>query len=262
MPEFTTIPHTRSTPEGTVFDPDATADLTPDVDALAVEEQQRALLIRVFSFVALGLMSSAAIAYLALKSTDIYGSALRHSLGYQLMFGLEVISVAFIYKYVQNLSIAMVWVTFLFYSAFNGISFALFFLWLPPASVAFGFFLTALTFGAMALYGRNTKCDLGSIKSLGILAGTGIGLMILINLLFRNGEAFYTTSFLGIMFFAGLTASHVQDIRNMEWEFDDDDAAGDKAALVSALLIYLDLVNLYMMLMRFAAQGRNVRVEK
>jgi uncharacterized protein len=262
MSQPTTIPHTRSSPEGTVFDPDATADLTPDVDALAVEDQQRALLVRVFSFVALGLITSAAVAFLALKSTDIYESALRHSLGYQLMFLLEVVSVAFIYKYVQNLSIAMVWVTFLFYSAFNGISFALFFLWLPPAAVAFGFLLTAFTFGAMALYGRNTKCDLGSIKSLGMLLGTGMGLMILLNLVFRNGEPFYATSFLGIMLFAGLTASHIQDIRNMDWEFEDDDPAQDKAALVSALLIYLDLVNLYMMIMRFAAQSRNVKADR
>lgn len=262
MAQLTTIPHTRSTPEGTVFDPDATADLTPDLDALAIEQQQRALLVRVFSFVALGLMTSAAVALLALKNTDIYESALRHSLGYQVMFGLEVISVSFIYKYVQSLNIAMVWVTFLFYSAFNGISFALFFLWLPPTSVALAFFLTAITFGAMALYGRNTQTDLGSFKSLGILVGIGIGLMILVNLIFRNGEAFYATSFLGIMFFAGLTASHVQDIRNMEWEFEDDDPARDKAALVSALLIYLDLVNLYMMFMRVAAQSRNVRAAR
>jgi FtsH-binding integral membrane protein len=177
-----------------------------------------------------------------------------------LIFLLEVVSVAFISKYVENLNLAMVWVTFLFYSAFNGISFALFFLWFPPATVAFGFFITALTFGAMAMYGRYTKCDLGGLKSLGMLVMVGVVLMIAFNLALGHSESFYATTFLGIIFFAGLTASHVQDIRNMEWEFEDDDAACDKAALVSALLIYLDLVNLYMLFSRFVAQSRNTRV--
>lgn len=255
-----TIPQTRSTPEGTVFDPDATAPL--DVDVLAIEEQQRALLVRVFSIMVLGLMTSAAVGYLALKNTDIYENAIRHSVGFQIMFLLEMVTVAFISNYVEKLTIPLAWVTFIFYSAFNGISFAIFFLWLPPESVAFGFFVTALTFGAMALYGRYTKCDLGSVRNVGILMLTGIVLMTVLNIMLGHGESYYATSFLGIMFFAGLTASHVRDLRDLDWEFEDDDATNDKAALVGALLLYLDFVNLYMLFMRFAMRSRNPRISR
>jgi hypothetical protein len=58
---------------------------------------------------------------------------------------------------------------------------------------------------------------------------------------------------LGILVFCGLAAYHAQNIRNFEWEFDDDDAAQDKAAVIGALLLYLDFVNLYMMIMRAAS---------
>jgi len=251
----TSIPHTRPTPEGTVFDPDATAEF--DVDALAVEDQQRSLLVRVFSLVALGLITSAGVAYFAVQNSNVYENAIRHSIGFQIMFFFEVAVVAFISKYMTNFTISMAWIVFIFYSAFNGISFSLFFLWLPPSAVVFGFFLTALTFGVMALYGRNSNCDLGSPRSLGMMIGLGVVLMILLNVAFGHGNPFYATSFLGIMFFAGLTAYHVQDIRNLEWEFEDDDATRDKAALIGALLIYLDFVNLYMLMMRFAGQARN-----
>lgn len=260
MADAPTIPNSRITSEGTVFDPDATAEF--DMDALAIEEQQRALLVRVFSLMLLGLMTSAAVAYLALKNSNIQENALQHSLGFQVMFFSEVAAVAFISRHIQKLTIPMAWILFLVYAAFNGISFAMFFLWLPPVSVAFGFFLTGLTFGVMAVYGRYTKSDLGSLRSIGLLVLVGIALMVLVNLILGHDEHFYATSFLGIMFFAGLTASHVKDIRNLDWEFEDDDVSNDKAALVGALLIYLDFVNLYMLFMRFVARSRNPRVAR
>jgi FtsH-binding integral membrane protein len=252
------IPNAHNASKGTVFAPDATAPV--DVDALAVEDQQRALLVRVFSLMLLGLMTSAAVGYLALKNADLQQNVLRHEIGFQVMFLFEIAAVAFISKYVSKFTIAMAWVVFLFYSALNGISFAMFFLWMPPASITFGFFLTALTFGVMALYGRYTKADLGSMKSLSMLVLIGLGLMILLNLVLGHDEHFYATSFLGIVFFAGLTASHIQDIRNLDWEFDDDDASNDKAALVGALLIYMDFVNLYMLFVRFIGQIRTRRI--
>ena len=248
-----------TTPEGTVFDPDATAPL--DVDALAVEEQQRNLLVKVFSLMTLGLMTSAAVAFLILQNSGVYDYTLHHTYGFQVMFLFEMAAVAFISKYVEQLTIPMAWILFLFYAGFNGISFALFFLFLPPSAVVFGFFLTAMSFGAMALYGRYTKCDLGSIKSLGMLVLAGIILMTVFNLALGHDEPFYATSFLGIMLFAGLTSSHIQDIRNLDWEFDDDDASYDKAALVGALLIYLDFVNFYMIIMRYVAQAKTRKVE-
>lgn len=254
-----TMPPARTTREGTVFNPEATAPL--DLDALAIEEQQRTLLAKVFSLMTLGLMTSATVAFLTLQNSGVYEYTLHHTYGFQSMFLFEMAAVAFISKYVDKLTIPMAWVLFLFYAGFNGISFALFFLFLPPTAVVFGFFLTALSFGVMALYGRYTKCDLGSLKSLGMLVLAGIILMTVFNLVLGHGEAFYATSFLGIMIFAGLTASHIQDIRNLEWEFDDDDASYDKAALIGALFIYLDFVNLYMIVMRSVAQLKSRRIE-
>lgn len=249
---------TRVTQGGTVYDPDAATMADPDAEA--IEEQQRALLVRVYALMLVGLMTSALVGYWTLGHPEIYEYTMQHMAGFQVMFALEILAVGYISKYVDKLTIGMAWILFLFYAAFNGISFAVFFLFLPPAAVTFGFLLTALTFGVMAAYGHYTKRDLGAPRNLAIMACVGIAMMIILNVAFGNGDHFYATAFLGVMIFGGLTSYHIQDIRDFDWAFEDDDASNDKAALVGALLIYLDVVNLYMMFMRLIGASRTRRI--
>ncbi len=255
------IPYTRVTAEGTVYDPTAVTAEVSDPDSEAIEQQQRALLVKVYSLMLLGLMISAVVSFWTVYHPEFFEQTIRHMAGLQVMFVMEIAAVAYITKYVEKLTIPMAWILFVFYAVFNGISFGVFFLFLPPAAVAFGFAIAAVTFGIMAAYGHSTGRDLGAPRNIAIMAVVGVALMVLINIGFGNGNPFYATAFLGLMFFSGLTSYHVQHIRDFDWAFEDDDAENHKAALVGALLIYLDFVNLYLMFVRLfgAMQSRRIR---
>ena len=244
--------HARVSSEGTVYDP-AAPTRPVDLEAQAVEDSQRSLLVRVYGLMFAGLMVSTLVALWAAQHTEIADYTLRHPEGFQIIFFSEVIAVAFISRYVAKLTIPMAWVLFAFYSAFNGISFSVFFLYFPTPAVMYGFLYTAVMFGFMALYGHVTRSDLGSTRSILLMISYGFGLQLFCNLALGHSEAYFGTATLGILIFAVLASYHAQNIRNFEWEFDDDDARQDKAALIGALLLYLDFVNLYMLIMRSAA---------
>lgn len=253
--------HGRVTGEGTVYDPTA-PPRTPDLDAEAVEQSQRALLVRVYGLMFGGLMLSALVAYWAAAHSEIGAYTLRHPEGFQIVFFAEIIAVGFISRYVGKLSIPAAWTLFAVYSIFNGVSFSVFFLYFPPAAVMYGFFLTGLMFGGMALYGHKTRCDLGDSRNILIMGGAAFALQILVNAVLGHSDSYYGTATLGILVFCGLASYHVQNIRNFEWEFDDDDPAQDKAAVIGALLLYLDFVNLYMIIMRAVAVLEREREEE
>jgi FtsH-binding integral membrane protein len=244
--------HARVTREGTVYDPTA-PPRTPDVDAQAIEDSQRALLVRVYGLMFFGLMVSAVVAFWAASHSEIAAYTLRHPEGFQIMFFSEIIAVALISRHVAKLTIPMAWVLMVFYAAFNGVSFSVFFLYFPPAAVTYGFLLTAIMFGFMALYGHTHNIDLGDGRNILAMGAYGFALQLFCNLALRHSEAYFATATLGIIVFCGLASYHAQNIRNLEWEFEDDDAKQDKAALIGALLLYLDFVNLYMFVMRSAA---------
>jgi uncharacterized protein len=158
------------------------------------------------------------------------------------------------------LSLAATAFLFYGYAVLNGVSFAVLFIWLPAGSVASGFGLTAVTFGLMALYGHQTGRDLGTFRSFILMIATGVVLLIAVNLTMRTPVAYWATAYMGVMAFGGLTSYHAQNLRDLEWEFEDDDADRCKAMYAGALTLYLDFVNLYVLIMRIAGSWRTNRV--
>ncbi len=209
-----------------------------------------------------GLMVSALVSFWVAAHTEIGEYTLRHPEGFQIVFFAEVITVGFVSRYAAKLSIPAAWTLFALYAAFNGVSFSVFFLYFPPAAVMYGFLFTGVMFGGMAVYGHKTRRDLGAARNIFLMAGFAFVLQILANLALGHSDAYYGTATLGILVFCGLASYHAQDLRNFEWEFDDDDAVHDKAAVIGALLLYLDFVNLYMIVMRSVAALQREREEE
>ena len=112
----------------------------------------------------------------------------------------------------------------------------------------------------MALYGYQTGRDLGALRSFCVMVMTGVAMLVVVNLALRSSVAYWATAYLGIMAFSGLTSYHAQSLRDLEWEFEDDDPERRKAMYASALTLYLDFVNLYMLIMRAAGAWRTSRV--
>jgi FtsH-binding integral membrane protein len=141
------------------------------------------------------------------------------------------------------------------YAALMGVSLAPILLLYTGASVAEVFFITAATFGAMSLWGYTTKSDLTGMGSFLFMGLIGIIIASVVNFFLQSAMIQWVVSFAGVLIFTGLTAYDTQWIKNMYVANDDGTVAGRKA-IFGALKLYLDFINLFMMLMRIMGDRR------
>ncbi len=139
---------------------------------------------------------------------------------------------------------------FLLYSVINGATLSSIFLIYQIQSIGTTFFVTAGTFGVMALYGATTKRDLTKLGSILVMALIGIILATLVNMFLKNGMMDTIISVIGVIIFVGLTAYDSQKIKAMLAGAEVNDTT-QKFAVLGALTLYLDFVNLFLYLLRF-----------
>lgn len=230
----------------TVYDPECQAPLVNEM--VEVVREQRQFLVRVYALVALGLFVSGIVAAWTAHQPGMFDYVHSHRLSFQALFLFEILAVTSLSRAVQYLSVAAAWVTFLAYAIFNGMSFCVFFLFVPPGAVAFAFFAISLTFWGLMAYGRlypdrDLRGGTGAFKTLLM----GLAIVVVTNVAMRNSVPYWAMSYLGVIIFAVLISYHTDFICDLAYEFEDDDPARNKAALIGALLISLDFVNLYVM---------------
>jgi FtsH-binding integral membrane protein len=124
------------------------------------------------------------------------------------------------------------------------------------ASVAQVFFITAATFGAMSLYGYTTSRDLTGMGNFLIMGLFGIIIASLANMFFQSGAVTFAISVLGVLIFTGLTAWDTQKIKQVYYAVGSDGAMAGKAAIMGALSLYLDFLNIFLFLLRFMGNRR------
>jgi FtsH-binding integral membrane protein len=124
------------------------------------------------------------------------------------------------------------------------------FLVFTAESIASTFFITAGTFGAMSLYGYTTKQDLTRLGSLLFMALIGLLIASLVNMFMRSTMLYWITTFAGVLIFTGLTAYDTQKIKNMNIIGNEGTDEDRKEAIMGALTLYLDFINLFLYLLR------------
>ncbi|MBD3615323.1 MAG: Bax inhibitor-1/YccA family protein [Gracilimonas sp.] len=139
---------------------------------------------------------------------------------------------------------------FLLYSALNGLTFSILFLVYTAGSIASTFFITAGTFGVMSAYGYFTKTDLTSIGNIAFMGLIGIIIASVVNMFWHNETLYWGITYIGVLVFVGLTAYDTQKIKKMSLEMDINSEEGSKGAIMGALALYLDFINLFIMLLR------------
>ena len=144
---------------------------------------------------------------------------------------------------------------FWIYAAVMGLSLGGIFLVYTGTSIARVFFITAATYGAMSLYGYTTKTDLSGFGSFLLMGLIGIIIASLVNLFIGSNTLQFVISIIGVIVFVGLTAYDTQRIKEMYLESDTAEVA-DKKAVLGALALYLDFINLFMMLLQLFGQRR------
>jgi len=139
---------------------------------------------------------------------------------------------------------------FLIYSTLTGISLSTIFSVYTSASIASTFFISALTFGVMALTGYTTKTDLTKLGSLLYMGLIGIIIASIVNFFIGSSLMHYIISIIGVLVFTGLTAYDVQKIKNIGNQFQEGSESAQKLMIMGALTLYLDFINLFLMMLR------------
>ena len=222
--------------------------------AAAVDAGLRAYMLRVYNYMAGGLAITGLVAYVAAASgfyQAIYGTAL-----YWIVVFAPLALVFLLSFRIQSMSLGAAQATFWGYAGLVGLSLSGLFLVYTGASIAEVFFITAATFLAMSLYGYTTKTDLSKFGSFLMMGLFGIIIASLVNLFFASAAMQFAISIIGVLVFTGLTAWDTQRIKEMYWEGDGDVIAGKKA-IMGALALYLDFINLFIMLMQLMGNRRD-----
>jgi len=231
--------------------------------AVAIDEGLRAYMLRVYNYMLMGLAltgasSWAVLSVPALRALFFQVTATGISLsplGW-IAFFAPLGLVFFLSFRIHAMSFSTAQTVFWIYAAVMGIGLAPIFLIYTAASVAQVFFVTAATFGAMSLWGYTTKRDLTSWGSFLFMGLIGIIIASVVNIFLGSGTMSLVISIIGVIVFTGLTAYDTQKIKENYDVVSHDGTLAGKSAIMGALNLYLDFINLFLMLLRLLGDRR------
>ena len=240
---------------------------TKTTDQAVIDEGLRAYMLKVYNYMTTGLLLTGLVAYFFGKAsivTNELGQIIGVTSIGALLFGsplkwvVMLAPLGFVFYLsakINKMSISSAQITFWIFSAIMGLSLASIFIVYTQASIARVFFISSGTFAAMSLYGYTTKKDLTKLGGFLFMGLIGIIIASLVNLFFQSSALHFAISVIGVLVFVGLTAYDTQSIKNMYYA-GDSESVGGKKALMGALRLYLDFINLFIMLLRLFGQRR------
>jgi FtsH-binding integral membrane protein len=220
------------------------------------QEASTVFLAKVFNWMALGLGLTGIVAFLTAHS-GLAMAIVATPLFFVLILA-ELGIVFYLSARIDKMQPGTATGLFIGYSFLNGLTLSAIFLAYTSASIAGTFFITAGMFGAMAVYGLITKRDLSAMGSFMFMGLIGIILASIVNIFLKSSALYWTISVIGVLVFVGLTAWDVQKLKNMGEQgiMEQGEAAIRRGAIIGALALYLDFINLFLMLLRFFGGSR------
>ncbi|ANP87547.1 Bax inhibitor-1/YccA family protein [Rhizobium leguminosarum] len=221
-----------------------------------IDQGLRTYMLKVYNLMALGLAITGVAAYLSFQfafangELTAFGQAIYVSPLKWVVILAPLALVFFLSFRINTMTVAAAQTTFAVYAALVGLSLSSIFLIYTGQSVVQTFFVTAASFGALSLYGYTTKRDLSAMGSFLMMGVFGLIIASLVNIFLASSAVQFAISVLGVLIFAGLTAYDTQRIKELYLEADDVAVAGRKA-IMGALTLYLDFINLFMFLLQF-----------
>jgi uncharacterized protein len=213
----------------------------------------------VYNWMAIGLGLTGVVAYSVANMPEIrnviFGSGI-------VFFGLIIAQLALVFMLasrIYRMPAGTATLLFVLYSALNGATLSSIFLAYAQSSITSTFFVCSATFVACSIYGWTTRRDLTSISGFLTMGLIGIVIASLVNLFIQSSAFSTIVSYIGVLVFVGLTAYDTQDIKNMAMSqpVDIDSGAVRKGAILGALKLYLDFINLFLMLLRIFGSSRD-----
>ncbi|MBD9645659.1 MULTISPECIES: Bax inhibitor-1/YccA family protein [Pantoea] len=212
---------------------------------------------QVYGWMTCGLLLTAFVSWFAARTPAVMELVFANRITF---FGLIIAQLALVFVLsgmVHRLSGAVATALFMLYSALTGLTMASIFLVYTYSSIASTFFVTAGMFGAMSFYGYTTKRDLSRFGSLLFMALIGILLASLVNFWLKSPALMWAITYIGVVVFVGLTAYDTQRLKAIGENINVNDKENlRRASIMGALTLYLDFINLFLMLLRIFGNRR------
>ncbi len=223
---------------------------------MEVKQGLNAYISTVFAWMFIGLVVTAAIAYgISITPAVVYMIAGNPVLFFGIIIG-EIVLVVYLSARITKLRFATAFGLFILYAVLNGVIFSVIFLAYTQTTVWNTFLITAATFGVMALYGRFTGTDLTRFRSILFMGLIGVIVLSLVNLFIGSSQLGWVISIIGLFVFLGLTAYDTQKLKGYYYGTDGQPALRQNLGVMGALALYLDFINLFLLLLRLFGRRR------
>jgi FtsH-binding integral membrane protein len=215
------------------------------------------LMRKVYLWMSLALVITGFTAYYVATTPALIGAIITNQI---LFWGLVIGELALVFGLsaaINKLSLTTATLMFVIYAVINGLTLSFIFLVYTASSITSVFFITAGTFAVMAFFGYFTKTDLSSLGKILMMALIGIIIATIVNIFTKSEGLAMILNYLGVLVFVGLTAYDSQKIKQMLMMAPDTGEAAQKVALLGALSLYLDFINLFLYLLRIFGSRRD-----
>jgi uncharacterized protein len=229
-----------------------------------VDAGLRSYMLRVYNYMLIGLALTGTAAFFIAEVPELRALFFQIDPGTGRL-GLSILGwialfaplglVLFLSARIQTMSLGAAQATFWIYATIMGVSLAPVAMLYARADIAIAFFTTAATFGAMSLWGYTTKSNLTGFGSFLFMGLIGILIASVVNMFMQSAMMTFVISVVGVLVFTGLTAYHTQAIKSI-YDAGDDDATIGRKAIYGALRLYLDFINLFLMILRLMGNRR------
>ena len=227
---------------------------TTDKSQAQVDIGLREYMLKVYNYMATGLGLTGLTAYFVAITPSLFNAIYGTPL-YWIVALAPLGFVFYLSARLNKISFSKAQTMFWLFSGVMGLSMAYIFIAFTGASIARVFFITAGTFAGMSLYGYTTKKDLSGWGSFLFMGLIGIIIASIVNIFLKSPMLYYVISWIGVLVFVGLTAYDTQRIKEMYYVSDTAEISGKKA-IMGALKLYLDFINLFIMLLHLFGQRR------
>ena len=236
------------------FGSDRQTSFSRATDSAIIDEGLRSYMLRVYNYMATGLAATGVVAYIVANTPFLMNAIFGTPLMWVVMLA-PIGMVMYLGAKIRTMSVGAAQTSFWIFSVLMGMSLASIFVIYTGTSIARVFFITSGVFGAMSLYGYTTKRDLtgwGSFLFMGLI---GIIIASVVNMFLASSALMFAISVIGVLVFVGLTAYDTQNIKNM-YSQSDSTVVTSKKAIMGALKLYLDFINLFIMMMHLFGARR------
>ena len=208
------------------------------------------LMRKVYIWMTFALLITGGTSYLVASMPNVISTVITNQFLFYGLLITELLLVVWISAALHKLSLLQATMIFITYAILNGITLSLLLLIYTEQSITTVFFVTAGTFAVMSLWGYTTGADLSTMGKLCTMGLVGLILATIVNLFLNNGFLMMILSYIGVIVFVGLTAYDTQKIKTMLCKAEEPDEEYQKLALMGALTLYLDFINLFIYMLR------------